>query len=448
MKIHNRIFLPAVKILLGLSLVAVMAVLLSSCDGPNFRSAEKLLKAPKLTGENLAIQTAFEGAVGTNFTLLTPVTGEYRSSYILKDFDMDGDEECIVLYSVDGDDSSARFNILDKNGDQWVSVADISGPGIGVNSVEFNDLYGDELDEIIITWELIGGSMRSLTVYGGYTAEDLVYGTVKNCVTENYTAFYLAETDNDAKDEIFIVLRDTVDNSFVASARLLNYDTKEKKFCLVGECSLDPSASDYKSIKFQKKNGLALFYIDEIVGSAAATELVLLSDDGLSVPYETVADTLRSQDRMCADYTGDGIIDIPVSVKLPGGVVYSDGEEKNASLDGLSRATTDGLVLTSTYLNVSELGFDFDFPDEWQNRITVQLSVDAETLTFYNYDEQSAQTGFRLFTIARQSEDSKIHSEDVLLAKKDGYAYVLQITADGENAGIQAEYIKEKFSLR
>ena len=52
-----------------------------------------MMHPPALSGENAGIQKAFEKAVNDkNIVMKTPTTGDYRSSFILYDFDGDGEE--------------------------------------------------------------------------------------------------------------------------------------------------------------------------------------------------------------------------------------------------------------------------------------------------------------------------------------------------------------------
>ncbi len=58
----------------------------------------KMMHPPALSGENAGIQKAFEKAVNDkNIVMKTPTTGDYRSSFILYDFDGDSEDEAITL---------------------------------------------------------------------------------------------------------------------------------------------------------------------------------------------------------------------------------------------------------------------------------------------------------------------------------------------------------------
>ena len=69
----------------------------------------------------------------------TPTTGDYRSSFILYDFDGDGEDEAIALYSYSTDETAVYLHFLDCRGGEWLSIADIKGSGSEVYKIEFCD---------------------------------------------------------------------------------------------------------------------------------------------------------------------------------------------------------------------------------------------------------------------------------------------------------------------
>ena len=70
-----------------------------------------MMHPPALSGENAGIQKAFEKAVNDkNIVMKTPTTGDYRSSFILYDFDGDGEDEAIALYSYSTDETAVYLH--------------------------------------------------------------------------------------------------------------------------------------------------------------------------------------------------------------------------------------------------------------------------------------------------------------------------------------------------
>ena len=86
-------------ILACLALALSLVFLFSGCS-LRFTALPNLLRPPKPIGEYSGLQESFESyvatATGKNFLLKTPITGDYRSSFIM--YDMDND---CLLYTSD-----------------------------------------------------------------------------------------------------------------------------------------------------------------------------------------------------------------------------------------------------------------------------------------------------------------------------------------------------------
>ena len=72
---------------------------LSGCN-LTLKAVDKMMHPPALSGENAGIQKAFEKAVNDkNIVMKTPTTGDYRSSFILYDFDGYGRDRRVFTFS-------------------------------------------------------------------------------------------------------------------------------------------------------------------------------------------------------------------------------------------------------------------------------------------------------------------------------------------------------------
>ena len=88
------------KKLISICLVLIICLSFSACDF-SINTVDTLMRPPKLSGESSLLQKAFEESVSdiNGVIMKTPVSGQYRSSYLYFDLEKDGEQEAIVFYS-------------------------------------------------------------------------------------------------------------------------------------------------------------------------------------------------------------------------------------------------------------------------------------------------------------------------------------------------------------
>ena len=88
---------------LRLVLCTLLCVLLCSCQtvlpANEKAQVEELLRAPKLSGDYGALQTALNDWLGESAQLKYPIQGELLSPFVLQDLDGDGQQDAAVLYT-------------------------------------------------------------------------------------------------------------------------------------------------------------------------------------------------------------------------------------------------------------------------------------------------------------------------------------------------------------
>jgi hypothetical protein len=205
------------KRILSIVLVVTMLLLTSGCS-LNFFSTDSLLKPPALTGKSGEVQEAFNKLMsGKNFQLKTPSKGEYKSAFVLYDFDNDSEEEALVFYTDSSTDTSVRIAVLDCVKNTWILIDDINGSGSGVYDVTFPDLNGDNLPEIVVGWTLFDNKFtKMLTVYGVYCKNDNVL-KIETLANEYFNSkAYIDLNSNGNPDLLLVYLDDSgeVQNSY------------------------------------------------------------------------------------------------------------------------------------------------------------------------------------------------------------------------------------------
>ena len=173
-----------VKNLKAVIVLTILVFTFSGCSLVNLVSAESLLRPPKLTGENAALQTTFENSVGSDVSLYAPIAGDYRTSYIFFDMNFDGNDEAVVFYSLNSNSSVVHMHLLSQYNNEWYSVADIIGSGTEVYKVDFCNIDSSRNSEIAVIWSLDDSKReKTLSFYKVNSYDEAVENAVISIAT-------------------------------------------------------------------------------------------------------------------------------------------------------------------------------------------------------------------------------------------------------------------------
>lgn len=449
------------------ALTLVLCFALSGCSLKIF-SVDEMMHPPKLSGVNSGIQEAFEKAVNKkNITMKTPTAGDYRSSYVLFDFDNDGENEAITFYSNSTDETVVYMHILDLTDGVWTSVADIKGLGSEVYKIDFCDMNGDGVSEIVVCWSLYESrGNKILSVY----EPDVRSGktVLKSIITENFSQIVTCDMNGDGKDEIFNVIIDNTSGVNKTYGRLLKMN-EDLTISLAGNVELTPAVS-ISSIKSEEKtennvNGfkneegeLTRVFIDSVINETEMITDIVYWDksENMLISPLTAANstdtpvTLRSSKLSSVDIDKDGEFEVPLKKILPDSYSKSGDTEETLFLtawyqfkDGAFTEKTKKLMLYSS-------SYMFTFDERLSKSVSVTNDISERICIFYKYDDKTGKTGnelFRIVTIPASDWQHRPRNDYSVLYESDSLIYACKITVAGENAKITVDYLKSNFSV-
>ena len=341
-------------------LLCAVLLALTGCSPIDFFSADSLLRAPKLTGRNAALQQAFEAAVGKDVLLVSPLTGEHRSAYILRDCNGDKVEEAFVFYVRQGAESTIHIHLLEFSENGWYSSADVPGNGSEIYKVEFFNIDKDRAQELAVTWTVTDSKRdKTLSLYKiGYSSAGQ-QGEINPLASVQVFDYFVSDFDRDGQNELFYVYFDSTEEKNGAYAKMLKYSETDTVLYPVNEVKFDGRASNLLSVKYDYGDGCYEFFADCAVGENAYYTELILYDPGtaaLSLPvralYEDpVAQTRRAAPLYAEDIDGDGRIEIPAERAMDGSfmVNYPDSESVPLRCVSWLRYSQDGFAPTVSY---------------------------------------------------------------------------------------------------
>lgn len=295
-----------------------------------------------LTGEDSALQKAFEDSINGGFVLKSAAVGDYRSSFIRYDYDCDGTDEAVVLYTSASDELTVRLNFLDWTEDSgWHSVKDVKGLAGSVLNVNFVDLDNDGLPELSVVWSLTDSPKdRLLSVYKMTTGGSF---DISSVVVQHIASKCFLDIDQDGQNEIFFTDFDT-SGTGKPYAEVLKFITPDREALaadiqILGKTDISTDIASFYSFSFDHYNGdtrvfadcldsASEMFTDVIVWNKASGNLTApLDADGRSALTLTV----RSVMLTCSD------IDSDQQMEIPSFQPFRDSSVLSISSTGISR---------------------------------------------------------------------------------------------------------------
>lgn len=435
------------KIFPYLILILVSLVSFSGCSIIDFFSAEALLRAPGLTGENAALQSAVESVVGKDISLFTPIAGDYRASYILFDADNDKNDEAVVFYSLNSNESVVHMMLLSDIDDKWYPVADIIGSGTEVYKVDFCNIDTSQTLEIAVMWSQDDSKReKTLSLYKINSLGNNVENALTSVVTVQLIDYICFDIDSDAINELLYFYFSRTDEQYAVSARLLDYIPQDSNYVPISDISLSLPLSSLFALNFAKENNDYLIYLDCVSPDGSYfTELITYDYENSALNKTRVNDkflsslTIRNNDIACQDFNNDGIIDIPCQLNYEDSYVIGYSEESPLKLKFVSWCSyseNDFYELGKYYMNDFD-GFFMKIDDFYANY-------------YFVYDYENSVTQVRLRNYSEENNvvfsiicDTVSNDFNMLLQNENRKEYSIIISAKGESLGFTETYISK-----
>ena len=436
------------RLLKTVSFVFAVIFLFSGCSLLDFFSADSLLRAPKLTGENAALQQAFENVVGKDISLFTPISGEYRASYILVDIDNDKTDEAVVFYALNNNISVVHMHILKKSGEIWSSVADIVGSGTSVYKVDFFNTDDDKNLEVAVTWMVEDskkGKTLSLYKISGESTADV--NAITSIATIQLAEYICFDIDDDSINEILYLYFDTSgENEGNVSARLLDYDVSVQNLLPVSDLTLNNQIASFVQILASKSGKYRNIFVDAMTFDGKLFTEVIVYDPDKAVLSVSQLDgsamsvfTQRDSTLLCCDYNNDGQYDIPLELEYEkSGVIGSTSDIVDPVRYVSWNSYREGILYESSryFINFAD-GYEIKIDDFFDECYIIYDSDKHETqIRSRSYYENDL-----LFTIRRRSSDTA----DGLINSFDS-EYVIVMTSLSEALGFTKNYVNDLIS--
>ena len=440
------------KDLLLTGILAVMLTILPGCSvmSPNI---DELLRPPQLTAQQSDIHNALQSTLGNGRTikLKYPKRGEYLSAFVMYDLDNDDEEEALVFYEDANTEYGTRINILDNDGDGWVSCFDYPGNGSAVDQIQFVNVSGQEGCDILIGWEYPNQELKTVNLY------HYKDGKLQNLFSNTYSELVLVNLTGSIYSDM--VLLESNSSSRPVDAKLVSL----LEDGTIGVVGTEYRLTDHFVSYFQEQSGRTAYgmtavFLDGYLGDNTLCTDVLYYDRvsgnlASKLMYgedDYTQQTLRSLEIGSMDIDGDGITEIPILEPLPG-YDASLGDEA-MYLINYSAVDSTGIVrYTSVVMNL-DAGYMLEFPDSWRDKVTITKQDKSNEWHFWIYDGSLSQMRGELLRIkvySTKDYHDKFDTDTYRIIKTRGnFEYFAYIPPNmDEEYAITYEQLETMFSL-
>lgn len=417
----------------------LLAAVLTGCGAPAF---EELYCLPKATDAYYDLRNALEQVMDEGYTYLAPNTGANRETVQLCDLNGDGENEAVAfLKSKEGVPEIAVFA---RSDDSYGLSARIHGDGTAIASVEYEDLDGDSVQEMLVVYQVSDKVPQALNAYR-YTGEDCVQMFQATC-----SRYVLDDLTGDGLPEVFTLANGGTDAP--ASAKVFS--------CIDGDVLERPELKldfAYDSICDVQVGTLA-DYIPAIYISGVNQETqtlcakaYMIREDGIrpvtpeNAPWEKspYASGTGTGYVLPADLNEDGILELAVPQQL----TAPEGGSGEWIVNWYSlRSDGSSKKVFSTY-ETSGASWFFEIPEAWWDNVTLQRTVVSDTVTTVTFYSGHGETMLTLYGLRGDNRDAYAGEMELstLYSDKDvTYASKLEQAA----ALITPQQVAELFHVR
>lgn len=367
----------SIKRVLMLSMILSTVFLLSGCIFDV--SDVDLLSKPKLPLELEEISQVLKSHFNEDIQLISPLEGENKKSVQFIDLDQDGENEVVVLHAKSTDEYAMKVTVLSKKNGKWRINTDIQGIGYDINKIDFPDLDGDGVREIVVGWQSGAQLNKGLSVYRhGANGYEEIY-------KDSYTEFVTGDLNGDHQDELAILKLSR--SEALAKAKI--FGIRSNKVTLLAESYMDGFINEYASVKMGMVNSKQMaLVVDAKVGARSGfTDVFFMKGDTLQnlffdTKWKVTNATYRQVGRTTTDINDDGILDIPTLMRAN---IYDKTASKLVNyltiwndIDGNGHLKE----IMKTYDDI-ENGYQFVFPANWSSQIGVTNEPEGAIFNYY-----------------------------------------------------------------
>lgn len=417
-------------------------MLLTGCST---RTVDDMYQLPKRSDAYNDLQTAIDSAMN-GLEYCAPIAGENQQTVQMADLDGDDVQEYLLFAKAkDTAESPLRILIFRKTEDSVEHIDTIFGNGTAFDQVEYVQMDSSAGLEIVVGTQVSEQVLRSVSVYA-CTSEG-----IGQILTANYSKMLMADIDNDARRELFLLRPGQTENDpGIAELYGIENGTMER----YNEAGMSQRVENLKRIIFGKlESGEPAVYVASTVDETAIiTDVYTLVDGHLTnVAFSnasgTAVQTMRNYYVYGDDIDDDGVVELPSLIKMtsPDGTKGTDRHD----LIRWYAMKSDGTAVDKLYTFHNFVGgWYMRLDSSLATRISVQPAGNAFEFYLWDEDGKAAVRIFTIYAFTAQNREALSTAEGrFALLKTESVIYAAQLDEAAESKGIDRDTVMNSFRL-
>lgn len=433
-------------------LAAALCALMSGCG--LFRPVESLYALPALPEEYSQLQECIQEVIdrmGAEYASIS--YGSNTSTIQLLDMDGDGDQEtaAVFLRAPSAEEKPLRVCLFRRGSDGGYQLTHtLQGDGLYIHSVSYDDLTGDGMREIVVSWQL------STRVYA-LSAYQITPSGANELMNTSYNERYLiTDLDGDGAGEILVFQQHSTEGE---SNRAEYYRYQDGIMTMASTAPLSDSLVHVTEARAGRLSdgGLGIYATCD-VESGVLTDILILDQGNLRNvtrdPEQGVSQTtLRTYtDVAASDINRDGVPEIPLPV--PAAALNPDSPSAYYFIywRQFDRSGSPAVV-SATYHSTSD-GWYLTLPSSWVGKITVgrddSRSFRGErAVVFYYWPDTEKSSPAAFLTIYRLTGDNRFSRAvgRTVLYSDSSAIYCASLNTNVWDCGLTAGELAKQFGL-
>lgn len=442
------------SVLVGV-LMGLMCLMLSGCG--MFKSIDDLYALPALPEEYSQLQESIQSVIdelGAEYASIN--YGNYTSTIQLLDMDGDGIQETAAVFlrvSVTTEEKPMRVCLFRRDADGTYQLTHtVQGDGTSIHSVTYEDLTGDGVRELIVSWQM--SAVYALSAYR------ISSGGASELLNTSYNERYLTvDMDADGCKEIVVFHQRSSDTE---SNRAEYYRYQDGAMIMASVAPLSAAIRDVTDTEAGiLSDGMGGIYVTCETEQGLLTDILVLRDGTLqnvTMDLEVGSSqvTARTYTEVgAADINRDGIMEIPLPVQV---AKVDESTAANSYIVYWRQFNSQGvstLLSTATYHSITD-GWYLTLPSNWLGKITVSRDdsrsmYGERAVVFYYWPDTETTTPEPFLTIYRLTGENRQArarlAGRVTLYNDNSAIYSAKLNADVWDCELEASELSALFSL-